>query len=166
MEPTFTTFHADAVNEHSARLDAVRELAADLMREHELYGWSLTFDQARNRAGECRRRIKQISLSEPLLTMWTPEQVRDTILHEIAHALAPPRSGHGIEWKRVCVAIGADPTRTWDPSQNESLPKRWIGTCPSGHEIYRDRRPRKPVSCTQCSPVFDANYLITWKRAT
>ncbi|MYB34820.1 MAG: SprT family zinc-dependent metalloprotease [Gammaproteobacteria bacterium] len=31
------------------------------------------------------------------------EQVNDAILHEIAHALAGPKAGHGSEWKAIAL---------------------------------------------------------------
>ena len=37
--------------------------------------------------------------------------MRDTILHEIAHAIAGVRNGHNHVWKSVCRRIGADPKR-------------------------------------------------------
>ena len=36
-------------------------------------------------------------------------EVKDTILHEIAHALAVARAGHGPAWKTVARRIGATP---------------------------------------------------------
>ncbi len=37
------------------------------------------------------------------------EQVRDTVLHEIAHAIAGPEAGHGPLWKATARRIGATP---------------------------------------------------------
>lgn len=155
----FTTF---SVSKETQRLEVVQGMALDLMREHGLSDWTLAFDRARHRAGICRRKKREISLSAPLMSVWKDEQIRDTILHEIAHALT--KGGHTDEWRAMCVRIGADPTRTWDPTQNESLPTRYTGICPNGHESKRDRRPRNPVSCAVCCPKYDARYLVTWKR--
>lgn len=154
----FTTFN---VSPESQRLDHVQALALDLMQAHGLENWTLAFDRARHRAGICRRKQREISLSAPLMSVWTEEQARDTILHEIAHALT--KGGHGTEWQRMCVRIGADPTRTWGHNGEERLERRYTGRCPNGHELKRDRRPRKPVSCSVCCPVFNENYLITWE---
>jgi hypothetical protein len=37
------------------------------------------------------------------------QQVRDTLLHEIAHALAGPGQGHNRVWQAHCLRIGAQP---------------------------------------------------------
>lgn len=155
----FTTF---SISRETQRLEVVQEMALDLMRKHGLDDWTLAFDRARHRAGICRRKKREISLSAPLMSVWKDEQCRDTILHEIAHALT--KGGHGEEWQRMCVRIGADPTRTWGHNGEERLAKRWTGSCDRGHELQRDRRPGKPVSCAVCCPTYDNRYLITWKR--
>lgn len=38
-----------------------------------------------------------------------PDQVTDTILHEIAHALAGPAARHGPAWKSIARRLGATP---------------------------------------------------------
>lgn len=48
----------------------------------------------------------------------TPHEIRDTILHEIAHALAWTRHGertHGPRWKQICREIGAVPCASAKP---------------------------------------------------
>ncbi len=47
-----------------------------------------------------------------------PHEIRDTILHEIAHALAWTRHGertHGARWKQICREIGAVPCAAAKP---------------------------------------------------
>ena len=48
----------------------------------------------------------------------SPHEIRDTILHEIAHALAWTRHGertHGPRWKQICREIGAVPCAAAKP---------------------------------------------------
>ena len=40
-----------------------------------------------------------------------PEEVRDTILHEVAHALVGPGHGHDTVWKATAAQVGARPQR-------------------------------------------------------
>src|SRR4051794_26770877 len=89
-----------------------RNLARQLMDLHGLADWSFAYDRARRRFGSCRWRKKQITLSHPLTLLNTEAQVRDTILHEIAHALAP-NAGHGPKWKAACRRVGAKPARCY-----------------------------------------------------
>ena len=77
--------------------DAVA-VARGLLAEHGLTGWSVVLDRAKTRAGVCRADRREIGLSAPLTALHSPEEVRDTILHEIAHALVgpQPRSRRGV----------------------------------------------------------------------
>src|SRR4051812_30508933 len=79
-------------------LEDARGLAHELMRRHGLGGWRFEFDQAKRRAGVCRHRQKVIGLSAPITRLHPADEVRDTVLHEIAHALAGARAGHGPVW--------------------------------------------------------------------
>ena len=99
-----------AMNLHEASF-----LAKQLMRQHGLdaAGWSFSFDHARRRFGRCNYTHKRITLSRPLTLLNNLDEVRDTILHEIAHALAPG-AGHGARWRMKCLQIGARPRRCYD----------------------------------------------------
>ncbi len=81
-------------------------------------GWSGKMDDAKKRFGVCRMGLKEISLSRPLVLLNSEEEVRDTILHEIAHALSweihKEPCGHDERWKEICVRIGARPDRCYD----------------------------------------------------
>lgn len=144
-------------------LDAVRGLAAELFERNGLHDWTLRFDHARRRAGSCRADTRTISLSRHLMALYSEEQVRETLLHEIAHALAGPEHGHDAVWRAIAVGIGASGQRLVAPDAPR-LPAPWRGVCPGGHVHERHRRPARPASCTQCSRRFDPNFLITWTR--
>lgn len=132
-----------------------------LMDEHGLEDWRLVFDRAKKRAGICRSSERTIGLSTPLTVLHTPDQVRDTVLHEIAHALVGPRHGHGPTWQAMAVRVGASPERCL-PQDAASVPGAWMGTCPAGHTIERHRRPARVSSCRECSPRFTPEAVFTW----
>jgi len=118
-------------------------LARQLMREHKLDGWAFTFDRARRRFGSCSPSRKRISLSLPLTTLNDEPQVRDTILHEIAHALTPG-DGHGERWRAACARIGAKPAR-----------------CFHEHEVAMPVRREAPyrIGCASCDWWADRRHL-------
>lgn len=91
-------------------------LAIELMTTHGLYGrWRPQFDGARRRLGMCNMNARKIHFSRDYVTSADESSVRDTILHEIAHALAYERhghTGHGPEWKRIALEIGCSGDRT------------------------------------------------------
>ena len=70
-------------------LNDAKTLANELMNQHGLYDWTFMFDDAKLRFGQCRHRSKEISLSRELTELNDVVHVKDTILHEIAHALLP-----------------------------------------------------------------------------
>ncbi|MEA2711633.1 MAG: hypothetical protein QOF78_4234 [Phycisphaerales bacterium] len=150
-------------------LYAARDLALTLMRQHNLdtQGWSFKFDHARRRFGSCQPRRKRITLSRPLTLLNTDAQVRDTILHEIAHALTPG-DGHGPRWKQKCLDLGANPRRTYGDDEVTSPPRRpaWfeMGCENCDWWIDRRRRSRQKLVCKSCRrPV---NYRVKAEVST
>ncbi len=105
------------------RLREVATRARELMDHHGLEEWALLFNVARCKLGECRSRERLILLSRSHAVNGPPEQVTDTILHEIAHALAGPKAGHGPEWKAIARLIGATP-KSCVPESDERSRRR------------------------------------------
>ena len=104
------------------------ELAEELMREHRVpREWSFGFDRSKVRFGKCDYRRKRISLSSHLVDLNDEYSVRDTILHEIAHALAPaaratvPR-GDRSHSRSVVAAAAATAVRCSDRNPNTGEP--------------------------------------------
>lgn len=90
------------------QLDDCQNLAIMLMRQFNLKDWTFEFDYHKVRFGLCDYQRKVISMSRLLTYLNDESVVKDTILHEIAHALAP-YAGHGPKWRSVCLAIGCKP---------------------------------------------------------
>jgi len=144
-------------------LPDVRRLGLALLAEHGLDGWRLELDRARRRAGICRYDRKVIGLSGPLMRLYGEAEVRETILHEIAHALAGARAGHGPRWRAIARRIGS----TGERCVSEEAPRvagAWVGTCRYGHSVDLHRRPQRVRSCTQCKPgVFSPDHILEWR---
>ena len=146
----------------------VRDLALELMGKHGLLekGWKFELDNAKRRFGYCRYAPKIISISKHLAKLNTEDQVKDTILHEIAHALAGPRAGHYSKWRYQAMAIGAKPERCYNGDVVQP-PHKWLGTCPNGHETKRMKRMK--VACAKCCNEFNhgrfsSDYMFEWKE--
>ncbi|WIM99308.1 SprT-like domain-containing protein [Actinoplanes oblitus] len=138
-----------------------RGLAAGLMARHGLTRWRLTFDDAKTRAGVCRMERREIGLSRPLIRLYSAEQVTETVLHEIAHALAGPGHGHDATWREIAVRIGCSGRRCV-PEDAPRVDGAWEGVCRSGHRTTAHRRPVRVRSCRQCSRAFDRSALFAW----
>ena len=136
-------------------------LAEGLLSEHGLGEWSVVYDSAKSRAGICRYAARQIGLSAPLTTVHDEVEVRDTVLHEIAHALAGPRHGHDAVWRTIAVRIGCSGERCV-PAGAARVETAWMGVCAAGHTVGRHRRPERVMTCSRCRSRFDLDHLITW----
>lgn len=142
-------------------ISEAKRLAATLMDRHRLTGWRLVFDDAKTRAGVCRPDRREIGLSRALTRLHSPEQVTDTVLHEIAHALAGPGHGHDRRWRLIAQQIGSSGERCIPPDAPK-VEGPWVGTCAAGHRTTAHRRPVRVRSCLECAPRFDVTALITW----
>ena len=144
-------------------MEVTRALATGrrLLREHGLHDWSIVADRAKTRAGVCRFSKRQIGLSAPLTTLHSEDEVLDTILHEIAHALVGPQHGHDAVWRAKAREIGCSGERCVS-SDAARVPGDWVGRCPAGHEKTRHRAPTRLMSCGLCARRFDQRHLFTW----
>jgi predicted SprT family Zn-dependent metalloprotease len=131
-------------------------LARQLMNQHGLSDWSFELDHARRRFGKCNYTQKQISLSKPLTFLNPMEEVRDTLLHEIAHALAPGAK-HGPRWRAMCRQIGARPVRCYTDQSVVSPPRRpapyLFGCAACDWWVERRRISRRKYQCKKCRGV-------------
>ncbi|MGB7450191.1 MAG: SprT-like domain-containing protein [Ornithinimicrobium sp.] len=136
-------------------------LGQHLLREHGLSDWTVVLDHARARFGVCRPDRRQIGLSRRLTVLSSEAEVRNTLLHEIAHALVGADHGHDAVWRARALAIGCDGRRTDDIPESAQGP--WVGRCPAGHTVRRHRRPRRVGACRLCSAgPFDPSAIYTW----
>jgi predicted SprT family Zn-dependent metalloprotease len=144
-------------------LQRVTVWANALIAHHLDPEWSFAFDSAKRRAGLCDYRNKRISLSRYLAARYDDDTNHQTLLHEVAHALAGHAAGHGPQWKRIARELGyVGGTTHHGETATELAP--WVGVCPSGHVVYRHRRPTRALSCTRCAPRFDRRFVIAWTR--
>jgi predicted SprT family Zn-dependent metalloprotease len=150
-----------------AELDRVTIWANALIKLHLDPSWTFAFDHARTRFGACDHHKKRITISRHLAASADDDDVHQVLLHEVAHAIAGARAGHGAHWLRVARELGYEGGRTHNHAVAHDQ-ARWLGVCPSGHELIRFRRPNRPTSCAQCHPRFHREFLIEWvdRRAT
>lgn len=140
--------------------DAVR-MARELLLHHGLPDWSVTVDAAKTRAGVCRPARREIGLSAPITRLHDEAEVRETVLHEIAHALVGAEHGHDAVWRARARSIGCTGERCVAPDAGR-VEGPWQGVCPAGHRVSRHRRPTRPSSCSVCVSTFDPRHLLTW----
>lgn len=144
-------------------LHRVRLWAEALITAHLDSSWSFAFDNAKRRAGQCDYTRKRISVSRYLTARYDDDTNHQTLLHEVAHALAGVKAGHGPKWKAIAHDLGYVGGVTHHGETAVELAP-WVGTCPAGHLAYRHRRPTRATSCVKCAPRFDERFLFTWTR--
>lgn len=144
-----------------------QQMALDLLAEHELLrAWRFKFNRATRRFGCCHHHSKVIALSAPITLLNDEVQVRDTLLHEIAHALMGHAAGHGPAWVKKAKSLGCMGTRCYDDSV-VTPPARWIGTCPScGVTTTRMvvSRLTSRLVCTKCLRESGLRLRFIWKE--
>lgn len=125
-------------------LNEATKMGTALMKEHGLIrdGWRGKWDESLSRAGSCHYNEKVIYLSAPWVKSASEEDTRQTILHEIAHALAGYNAAHGPIWKATAAKIGYTGKRTISSQPDLSLYK-YRGTCSGcGYECGRQRNTK------------------------
>ena len=141
----------------------MRRWADALIALHLDPSWTFGFDNAKTRAGLCNYTDKRISVSKYLAARYEDDEIHQVLLHEVAHAIAGTRAGHGPKWKAVAKDLGYEGKRLHDGEiADEFAP--WVGTCPAGHLHYRYRRPARTLSCGKCSKSFSAANAIRWEQ--
>lgn len=96
-----------------------------------------------------------IQLSKPLVQLNNENTVRDTIIHEIAHAIAGVEAGHGRLWKVTALRLGGSISRC-TASDVVKVPSKRVLVCIScSHEVpvYRSRKTTK--ACGKCCRIHN-----------
>ncbi|MEQ9454751.1 MAG: SprT-like domain-containing protein [Phycisphaeraceae bacterium] len=132
--------------------DRARQLAIQLMAENGLNHWDFAFNRRHRVLGLCCFTDQRIELSRPYVERHDEPEIRETLLHEIAHALAGPKAGHGIAWRAQCLRLGIPPRVRGEADMPSG---RWQARCPGCAEQHA--RYRKPMRgriyyCRRCGP--------------
>jgi predicted SprT family Zn-dependent metalloprotease len=128
-------------------LAAIAQLAATLMATHGLRGWSFQFDNSTTRAGACQYATRVLSLSFAFASQAPAEEIRETLLHEIAHALVGHAHHHDAVWRATAVEIGSSGHRC---HELRFSPPRYIVKCAQGCWVATAERRRRGVCCKRC----------------
>ncbi len=148
------------------------------MRQHGLIeaGWKFAWGRGKQRLGtaEVRRYrdgrvVKTLRFSEHMVRLNSIEEVRDIVLHEIAHALAGLDQGHNARWKAVCKRIGAKPQRFAGAEVQTPAP-RYTLHCDHCQQHLGERHRRiapdrlAQAYCASCGPVSKGKLRLVQAR--
>lgn len=140
-------------------------MARSLMDKYGLCDWTIKFNRRASSLGLCDSSMKTIALS--LLYMrhseTTEALMRNTILHEIAHALVGVHHGHDDVWKAKALEIGCDGNRCIAIDSSEVKKNTYAITCGCGtsHKDVLRKKFRNMIGkkCIRC----DVEIKITKK---
>jgi len=129
-------------------LIAAKNLAIDLMKQHinTPYAWHVQFDNAKARFGCCSHQKRTIYLSRFCTMNRTEDEVKNTILHEIAHVIAGPREGHGYLWRVAAKQVGIN-----NPSR--------LGKVSDSLQQAIQQNANYIIECPNCGPLGHANRM-------
>jgi predicted SprT family Zn-dependent metalloprotease len=146
-------------------------LATELKNQHfELRTWSVTLHNRKRSFGTCNHLKKEIQLSRLLIPTMTDAGVKDTIIHEIAHALTKGH-GHDYTWKRKCIELGGNGQRLggidkFIDGKNgivefNKIQSKYVLTCPvCGHKYYKHRKPTQSLGCGKHGGGYNPMYEL------
>ena len=145
----------ERVPERECTLADVEALARRLLARHQADSglapeWTFGFDLSTVRGGVCRYQHKRIDLSVSFCQRATRVEIEDTLLHEIAHAIAGVEHRHDEVWKATARKIGCTAERCHDVTHTLA---RWIGECGCVRRWFRhrlNRRLRGGARCLKC----------------
>lgn len=129
----------------------VTVVARSYMRKHGLEDWSLQFVRVHSFAGRCNYRRRIIQLNENWTERAMPADVRNTILHEIAHALVGHGHGHNSVWHDKFIGIGGNgETKATDHGLHAT--KKYVVHCAKGCDdvAYRQRKDVRLINGRVC----------------
>jgi predicted SprT family Zn-dependent metalloprotease len=137
----------------------VSQWARKVMDSFGLHDWAFAFDNARRRLGACHYGDCRITMSRHFVRLNGGSELRETLLHEVAHALVGPGHGHGRVWQAMARRVGCRPVRCGRAEMPAGNVAATCGCC--ARVFRRHRRPSAGVRhwCRRCGPERG---LLTW----
>jgi hypothetical protein len=135
-------------------LKELEAIASREMTKHELHGWTFGLSHGKRQLGVCKYLQKRIEVAEYYALNTPQEAVLDTLMHEIAHAIAGPSAGHGPAWKAVAVRLGATPRACDNSDKTAMKPGDWQATCPACKKTVQRYKPPMNLSGYRCRCRF------------
>ena len=146
-------------------LENIEKRSLKMMEEHGLANWTFAFDRANGRLGCTFWYSKRITISKQFALRNPWKTVRETMLHEIAHALCEVTDGHNKAWAEMYKGLGGTLNRDYSGIRVAPLKK---GRCPNCKKEHK-ARIRKDVACSDCcrkynNGSYSLKYKIRWSR--
>lgn len=145
------------------------EITLGLLQEHGLteLGWKYKLNRRESSAGVCNYRTQYIQLSKSYVELNDESHIRDTILHEIAHALVGRSHGHDDVWRQKAISIGCTGKVRIEIGETIRARGKYEAICSYCKNVFpRQRLPRNMTSCSKCDTGFSFKYYLEFKLVT
>lgn len=138
-------------------MDNVIEFGYNLLQQHELFDWRIELrKKMEGKLGACYYKGKIIAISKYYAENNSRQNVVNTILHEIAHALTPGHK-HDSIWLETAQKLGVQKTDinvVVEPGKYQSV-------CPTCGRIYHKYRKPKYQKGYYC-PICGVKSQLKW----
>jgi len=162
---------------------AMKRGDVDGIEARDLEGFSLKINGRLTRVlGRCvwdrGREGNRIELAKWLVETRDSQEIRDTLLHEVAHAIAGPTANHGPDWKMAARMVGARPEtkcrKASIVSPSQKRPPKYTVLCPSCKAEFGRKRAPKGYGGYPVGSIFrtghvhgnckaDGDRMLLWK---
>lgn len=124
-------------------IQRAEQIANQLISKHLKAPWRFKWNNRKASIGLCSYEDFTIQLSKSWVLCDPEEEVIDTILHEIAHAIAGYKAAHGPEWKKVAKELGVKDIAATRKNIEKRPPFTWAIVF--GNEVVKGyyRKPNK-----------------------
>ncbi|MEM7007703.1 MAG: SprT-like domain-containing protein [Thermodesulfobacteriota bacterium] len=129
-----------------------------------LGGWELKLSNQKRHLGYCRPKQRVISISRAFMKTNSFSIIKDTLLHEIAHALHyldTGKTNHDKTWKKYALKVGCEPKRCAS-GEGLNMPEgKYVGVCPACDKAtHFYRKVRRSYSCSHCTKKYDPKFKL------
>ena len=126
--------------------------------------WELVFSNQKRHLGYCRPKKKIISISKAFMATNPFPLIKDTLLHEIAHALhflETGKTNHSNGWKKFALTVGCEPKRCATGEGLKMPEGNYVGICPVCEKTTNFyRKVRRSYACNQCTNKYDPKFKL------
>lgn len=134
-----------------------------LMERHGLIeaGWKFELNDRKRAVGLCNYRTKTLHFSVHFLTN-SEEEIVNTLLHEIAHALVGSGHGHNDVWRAMAYTVGCTGERCAAVGTVSTAEPKYMKSCDTcGWEkgVYRVTASTRRRICNKCKKTITVTKL-------
>ena len=113
LQQRFEQNMLNLTKDEEERLKLVEELALDLMRSYDVSHFSYILGFSSKFIGQCNFSKQAIILNYVYVFRYNLSEIKNVILHEIAHVLVGPGHGHKEVWQNKAKELGVTWTRRY-----------------------------------------------------